>query len=76
MEREADSQEVTYVIPERRITGSVPDILEELDDMMDALRTVRETIERRAPRTARGSARRGMRGRIGRALQKLHLFAG
>ncbi len=76
MEREPDSQEVTYVIPERRITGSVPDILEEIDDMMDALQTVRETIVRRAPRPARVGGRRGLRGRIGRALQKLHLFAG
>jgi len=39
-----------YVIPSRTITGSPQQILDEIDDMMEALRTVRETVLRLTPR--------------------------
>lgn len=51
----ADDTETTsprYVIPARTISGSVPELLEELDDMMDALHLVREEVVRRAAKPA------------------------
>jgi hypothetical protein len=75
MEREHDEEKVSYVIPSRTITGSVPEIIEEIDDMMEALQTVREAVVKRAPRPARPASTGGWRGRVGRALQKLHLIS-
>ncbi len=46
-------QPKSYVIPSRTITGSPQQILEEIDDMMDALRMVRQAIVERAPKPAR-----------------------
>jgi len=75
MEHEHDEETVSYVIPPRTITGSVPQILEEIDDMMEALQTVRESVVRRAPKPARPAGNGGWRGRVGRVLQKLHLMS-
>ncbi len=58
-----ETEKVTYTIPSHTITGSVPELLEELDDMIDALRMVRETIEKRAPKPAR-PPRRTWRSRL------------
>ncbi len=65
MEGEHEEDEVSYTIPSRTIRGTVPEIIEEIDDMMDALRTVREAVVARAPRTARPTnGHRGWRARI------------
>lgn len=58
MEREHDEEKVAYVIPSRTITGSVPQLLEEIDDMMEALQTVREAVVKRAPKPARPATNR------------------
>ncbi len=75
MEREHDEEKVIYVIPSRTITGSVPHIIEEIDDMMEALQTVREAVVQRAPKPARPATNGGWRGRVVRTLQKLHLIS-
>jgi hypothetical protein len=75
MEREQDEDKVSYVIPSRTITGSVPQIIEELDDMMEALATVREAVVKRAPKPARPATNGRWRGRMVRTLQKLHLIS-
>jgi hypothetical protein len=75
MEREHDEETVSYVIPSRTISGSAPQILEEIDNMMEALQTVREAVVRRAPKPARPASNRRWRDRVGRALQKLHLIS-
>ncbi len=72
MDPERDEQKVSYEIPSRTIRGSVPEILEEIDDMIDALRTVREAVVRRAPRPARPL---NGAGRLRRALRKLHVIS-
>ncbi len=72
MDRQQDKECVTYEIPSRTITGSVPQLLEELDDMIDALQAVREAVVRRAPKPARPATGDG---RVRRALQKLHLIS-
>ncbi len=74
MDRQQDKECVTYEIPSRTITGSVPQILEEIDDMIDALHTVREAVVKRAPRPARPARSGWRRGPVGRALHKLHLL--
>ncbi len=60
-----ETETITYTIPSHTISGSVPQLLEEIDDMIDALRLVREAIVKRAPEPAR-PARRGWRGRLRR----------
>jgi hypothetical protein len=62
------TEHLTYVIPACRITGSVPQILAEIDDMVEALQTVRETVVARAPKLAH-PPERGWRDRIRRALR-------
>ncbi len=70
MEGKHEEEKVTYTIPSRTISGTVPEILDEIDDMMDALRTVREAVEQRAPKPARpGNGHHGWRARIGRVLK-------
>ncbi len=69
MDIEQDTETVTYVIPERKITGSVPQILEEIDDMMEALQTVRQVVVAKAPKLANPAAN-GWRARIRRVLRQ------
>jgi hypothetical protein len=69
MDPEDDDGQVSYVIPERTIAGSVPQILEEIDDMIDALRIVREAVVRHTPKPARGAYGHRWRARIGQALR-------
>ncbi len=47
-----DTDKVTYVIPARTLSGSVPRLLEEIDDMVEALQLVRATIVAVAPKPA------------------------
>ena len=61
------TENLVYVIPARQITGSVPQILEEIDDMVEALQTVRDTVVARAPKPAL-PPEQGWRDRIRRAL--------
>jgi hypothetical protein len=68
MSPEEHVQEESYVIPSRTITGSAQQVLDEIDDMMQALRTVREVVVRRAPKPAR-VAERGWRARVRRLLR-------
>ena len=75
MEPEHDAEHVSYVIPSRTITGTVPEIIEEIDDMMEALETVRQAVVQRAPKVARPASNGGLRGRVVRTLQKLHLIS-
>ncbi len=53
----------SYVIPSRTLTGSPQQLLEEIDDMMDALRTVRDAVIRAAPKPAR-PIHQGWRARV------------
>lgn len=53
MEPATETEELRYVIPARTISGSAQDILDELDDMMDALRLVREAVVEMTPKPAR-----------------------
>jgi hypothetical protein len=62
------TEHLTYVIPARRITGSAPQILAEIDDMVEALQIVRETVVARAPKLAR-PPERSWGDRIRRALR-------
>ncbi len=69
MGSEHEEEKVSYTIPSRTISGSVPEILEEIDDMMDALRTVREAVVQRAPKPARSAnGHHGWRARLGRVI--------
>lgn len=52
MEPDEDTGSVTYVIPARTITGTVPRILDEIDDMIDGLQLVRAAVVARAPKAA------------------------
>ncbi len=52
METDVATEKLHYLIPARTISGSAQDILEELDDMMDALRLVREEVVARTPKPA------------------------
>jgi hypothetical protein len=70
MDPEDDDGKVCYLIPERTITGSVPQILEEIDDMIEALQLVREAVVRRAPKPARGAYGHRWRAWVGRALTR------
>lgn len=63
MDPERSGQDEGYVIPSRTITGSPQQILDEIDDMMDALRTVREVVLARSPKAAR-PAEHGWRARL------------
>lgn len=72
MDREQDEQTLSYEIPARTITGSPSQLLEEIDDMMDALQTVREAVVRRAPKPARPNDSRGWRARVAHALRRTH----
>ncbi len=58
-----ETEQVSYTIPSHTISGSVPQLLEEIDDMIEALRLVREAIVTRAPKPAQ-PPRRGWRGRL------------
>ncbi len=60
---EEETEQLSYTIPSHTISGSVPQLLEEIDDMIDALRLVREAIVRRAPKPAR-PPRHTWRGRL------------
>ncbi len=68
MNREQDETTVTYEIPARTITGSPSQILEEIDDMMEALQTVREAVVQRTPKPAIPPNGHGWRVRLARAL--------
>lgn len=48
---EADGPQ--YVIPPTTLSGSGQDLLEQIDDMMDALQLVREAVVARMPKPAR-----------------------
>jgi hypothetical protein len=63
MNPDADVQDQSYIIPSRTITGSPQQILDELDDMMDALRMVREAVVNRTPKPAR-PVEHGWRARL------------
>jgi len=52
VEPDDDTGKVTYLIPARTMSGSVPQILEEIDDMVEALQVVREAVLARAPKPA------------------------
>lgn len=52
MERDVDTEKLRYVIPARTISGTAQEILDELDDMMDALRMVRAVVVERTPKPA------------------------
>ncbi len=43
---------VTYVIPARTLSGSVPQLLDEIDDMVEALQMVRASVVALAPKPA------------------------
>jgi hypothetical protein len=47
-----DAGKVTYLIPARTISGSVPQILDEIDDMVEGLQIVRQAVLARAPKPA------------------------
>ncbi len=47
-----EEPERSFVIPSRTLTGSPQQVLEEIDDMIDALRSVREFVVQRAPKPA------------------------
>lgn len=66
---EEEAEKITYTIPPRTISGSAPQLLEEIDDMIDALRLVREAIEKRAPKPARPPGPRGWGRRVIGALR-------
>jgi len=74
--KHGDEENASYTIPSRTISGSVPELLEEIDDMMDALRTVREAVERRAPKLAHPTnGHHGWRARLVRLLGRNHRAA-
>ncbi len=62
-----ETERIEYVIPSRTISGSAVDILVELDDMIDALKLVREALVARMPKPAR-APRPGWLARVWRAL--------
>jgi type VI protein secretion system component VasF len=67
MDPDVETETLQYVIPSRTISGSAQEILEELDDMMEALQLVREAVVARTPKPAR-QPRRGWLERVRRAL--------
>ncbi len=69
MSTELDEETVSYQIPARTITGSPSQILEEIDDMMDALRTVREAVVQRTPKPACPTNGVGWRARLARVFR-------
>ncbi len=67
MTSDVRTEELEYVIPPRTISGSAQDILDELDDMVEALKLVREAVVARMPKPAR-PPRRGWFERVRDAL--------
>ena len=53
MDPDDETRAVTYVIPARTLSGSVPRLLAEIDDMVEGLQIVREAVLARAPKAAR-----------------------
>ncbi len=58
-----DALQKSYEIPARTLTGSPQQVLDEIDDMIDALRQVREFVVQRAPKPAR-PVEHGWRARV------------
>ncbi len=67
MNPDVPTGELQYVIPARTISGSAPEILDELDDMIEALKLVREAVVARMPKPA-NPRRRGWLERVREAL--------
>ncbi len=59
----SDEEPQKFVIPSRTLTGSPQQVLEEIDDMIEALRSVREFVVQRAPKPAR-PVEHGWRARV------------
>lgn len=52
MQPEQDTGNIAYVIPARTLSGSVPQLLDEIDDMVEALHLVRATVVALSPKPA------------------------